>query len=295
MRYPVWFRWLGVAGIELRARQQVLLIDPFLTRPPLRRLFVGRVEPDRALFRQYVSGADTILVTHAHWDHLLDVAAIAEFTGSIVVGSANTCQIVAAQGVRPAQIKHVDAGDRLALGPFQVEVLPGTHGRTPIDWLINGRLPRDLRPPLRLRDYRMDCCFSFRIEVEGLRLLDCPGPATPADVLVIGTDTAATSLERLLRQVRPRSVIPVHWDNLFRPLGGSLSPMLPALALRLPRFRWMDPHLFAGHVARLAPGTRVLVPMVLERYDLQLPANGSDSVRDRAERLRTGTRSRPAR
>lgn len=279
MRHPVWLRWLGVAGIELRARQQVLLVDPFLTRPPLRQLFLGRVEPDRALLRQHVSRADTILVTHAHWDHLLDVAAIAEFTGAQVMGSPNTCQIVAAQGVPPARIHQVDAGDRLVLGAFGVEVLPGAHGRTPIDWLINRRLPRDLRPPLRLRDYRMDCCFSFRIEVEGLRLLDGLGLPMPADVLVTGIDPPPTTLEGFLWQVGPRAVIPVHWDNLFRPLGDSLRPMLAPVAIRLSWFRWMDPHLFAADVARLAPGTRVLVPTVLERYDLQLLVNGSDSLR----------------
>jgi L-ascorbate metabolism protein UlaG (beta-lactamase superfamily) len=186
---------------------------------------------------------------------------------------------VAAQGVPPARIHQVDAGNRLTLGAFGVEVLPGAHGRTPIDWLINGRLPRDLRPPLRLRDYRMDSCFSFRIEVEGLRLLDCPGPAIPADVLVIGTDRPATALKRLLRQVRPRSVIPVHWDNLFQPLGRGLRPMLARPAVRLPRFQWMDPHLFARDVARLAPDTRVLVPTVLKCYDLQWLVNGSDPLR----------------
>ncbi len=271
---------MGVAGIELRARQQVLLIDPFLTRPPLRRLFLGRVEPDRALLRQHVSGADVILVTHAHWDHLLDVAAIAEFTGAMVIGSPNTCRIVAAQGVPPARIHQVDAADRLTLDAFAIEVLPGAHGRTPIDWLINGRLPRDLQRPLRLRDYRMDSCFSFRIEVQGLRLLDCPGPPIAADVLAIGTDTPAATLERLLRRVRPRVVVPVHWDNLFQPLGGSLRPMFAPLAARLPQFRWMDPHLFARDVARLAPDTRVLVPTVLVHYDLTSLVHGSGPRRE---------------
>jgi L-ascorbate metabolism protein UlaG (beta-lactamase superfamily) len=27
------FRWLGVAGIELKTGEQILAIDPFLTRP----------------------------------------------------------------------------------------------------------------------------------------------------------------------------------------------------------------------------------------------------------------------
>jgi L-ascorbate metabolism protein UlaG (beta-lactamase superfamily) len=280
LRHPVWFRWLGVAGMELRAGQHVLLIDPFLTRPPFHRLFVGSVEPDRALLRRHVSQAGTILVTHAHWDHLLDVAPIAEVTGAVVVGSPNTCCIVAAQGVRPAQIRQVGVGDRLTLGAFQVEVLPGTHGRTPLDWLINGRPPRDLRRPLRLRDYRMDCCFSFRVEVNGLRLLACPGPAVAADVLAVGTDLAERALERLLRQVRPRLAIPVHWDNLFRPLGRSPQPMLGRPAVRLSLFRWMDPHEFERVVARLAPETRVLVPRMLEPYNLQVLVDGSDAVRE---------------
>jgi len=266
--HAVWFRWLGVAGLELRARQHVLLIDPFLTRPPFSRLFVGRVESDRALVRRHVSQAETILITHAHWDHLLDAAAIAEFTGALVVGSPNVCRIVAAQGVRPAKICQVDVGDRLSLGAFEVEVLPGTHGRTPLDWFINGRLPSDLRPPLRLRDFRMDCCLSFRIQIEGLRLLDCPGPPVAADVLAVGTDVPAPTLESLLRQVRSRLVVPVHWDNLFEPLGGKPWPMLCPPVVRLPRLRRIDPYAFARDVARLAPDTRVLVPRVLEPYEL---------------------------
>jgi hypothetical protein len=34
-------RWLGVAGIELRANEQVLVIDPFVSRPPLATDVVG--------------------------------------------------------------------------------------------------------------------------------------------------------------------------------------------------------------------------------------------------------------
>jgi hypothetical protein len=56
--------------------------------------------------------------------------------------------------------------------------------------------------------------------------------------------------------------------------------MLGLPAVRLPHFRWMDPHEFERVVARLAPETRVLVPTVLERYDLQLLVNRSGAVRE---------------
>ena len=39
-RYPE-MRWLGVAGIELRVNKQILVIDPFVTRPPFRRMWFG--------------------------------------------------------------------------------------------------------------------------------------------------------------------------------------------------------------------------------------------------------------
>ena len=37
------FRWLGVAGVEIRAQGCTLAIDPYLTRIPFRSLWFGRV------------------------------------------------------------------------------------------------------------------------------------------------------------------------------------------------------------------------------------------------------------
>jgi L-ascorbate metabolism protein UlaG (beta-lactamase superfamily) len=277
---PVRLRWFGVAGIELQFRQHVLLVDPFLTRPPFRRLLLGRLEPNNALLARHIGQAESVLVTHAHWDHLLDVAPIVRSTGAVVVGSPNTREILVALGVSPGQVRVVDVGQRLSLGVFQVDVLPANHARTPLDWLINGPLPRDLRSPLRLRDYRMDRCFSFLIEVDELRLLDCPGPAVAADVLTIVTNVAEPALEHLLRLTRPRLVIPVHWDNLFRPLEEGLQPVLASPILRLPPFRRMDPRQFARVVTRLAPETRVLVPTAFEAYDLHALISDSSATHD---------------
>ena len=111
------FRWLGVAGFELRTPGATLLIDPFLTRPPLHKLFFGRTRPDGELLRQYLPQADFILVSHAHYDHLLDVAEIAGYSGARVYGSANTCRIVEVCGLASAQVVRVRAGEVLSLTP----------------------------------------------------------------------------------------------------------------------------------------------------------------------------------
>jgi len=60
------FRWLGVGGIEIRVEQQILAVDPFFTRPPFRRLWFGRVRPNRKLIADLMPRCNHILVTHAH-------------------------------------------------------------------------------------------------------------------------------------------------------------------------------------------------------------------------------------
>lgn len=269
----VWCRWLGVAGIELQVEDRVLAIDPFFTRPPLRRLFAGHVSPDRALIARHLARCDYVLVTHPHWDHFLDVPEVVRATGATAFGSPNACRLLSALGVPERQAHRIGVGDRLTLGPFRVEVLPGEHGRTPVDWLINGPLAPTPRPPLRLRDYKMDRCFSFLIEAGGLRLRHLAGPARPADVLTLVPAAGWVLSLALFDAVRPRVVIPLHWDNLFRPLSQGLRPGLPALVRALPPFRQMDPRRLKRLIERRAPATRVLLPTLFTSYDLRMAAS----------------------
>lgn len=273
MSAPLLFRWLGVAGIELKLEEQVLAVDPFFTRPPLWRMWFGRTSSNHALAFEKVPFCSYILVTHSHYDHLMDVPALAEATGAQVYGSRNTCKVCTAAGIPPEQVHEVTVGDRLTLGAFTVEVHLARHIRLPVDRLVNGPLPKNLRMPMRLRDYRMDVCFSFRIEVHGCTLLigDCP---LPADVLFYIPLRPKNELLALLPIVKPRLLVPIHWDDFFRPLSRPLRPSW-ALPGRNPfRLRRLNLDAFRQEVEGFSPGTTVLVPEVFHVYDLgQLISN----------------------
>ncbi len=268
MDTAVRFRWLGVAGIELRVDDQVLSIDPYLTRLPFWRVAFGRVRPNRGLIAEKIRHCDFVLVTHAHFDHLMDVPDVVRNTGAVAFGSANTCRLLAVLGVPPTQIRQIEIGDQLALGDFRVEVLPAEHvtfaGRRP----FSGPLPASLRPPLRARDYRMDGCLGYLVHVDGVRLLHCPGPAVAAEVLFVKPLRARSAWEALLRSVRPQIVVPVHWDDFGRSLSKPVRPMVVPSGRVIPPLSRIDLTRFQNLVEQIAPQVKVLVPEMFRAYDL---------------------------
>ncbi len=272
MSTTVEFRWLGVAGIELRANGQTLLIDPFLTRFPLWRMWFGRIRPDRKRIAEQISHCDFVLATHTHWDHLMDVPEVMRNTGAMAWGSPHTCRLLAAQAVETGRIREIGAGDKLTLGKFQVEVLPAEHLTLLGLPVLSGPLPPHLQPPLRASDYRMDRCFSFLIHVAGQRLLDwCsvhPGPAAPADVLFARPYQTRPFFESLLRDVRPRLVIPTHWDNFFRPLSKPVRPMFKPPRWAWPPLQRVNLARFKRMVEQITPGVQVFTPKRFQVYDL---------------------------
>jgi L-ascorbate metabolism protein UlaG (beta-lactamase superfamily) len=271
---PDTFRWLGVAGLEITSAGHTLLIDPFFTRPSLWSLLSqARVPADALLAARYTPRADYILVTHAHYDHLLDVPVVMRQTGAQAYGSPNTCALLELQGISPAHLTRVYPGDHLDLGPFSVEVFPGFHTSTPLDWLINGPLPAGLtsaRLPLRLIDYRMDACYSFRICI-GDRSLLVGAHSVPADIFFIAPYQQLELLENTLQAVNPHLVIPIHWDDFTRPLSQPLRPMLATRVQGLkgwPPIRRLDLAVYCEQVRAALPESLVLIPQIFQPYPL---------------------------
>src|SRR5512146_3140073 len=106
------YRWLGVAGLEFVSDGYTLLIDPFFTRPGKAAVLVGRrVAANAALVAMHAPHADAVLVTHPHYDHLLDVPEILNRTTARAFGSPNTCALLAYHGIQPQQINAIQVGD----------------------------------------------------------------------------------------------------------------------------------------------------------------------------------------
>lgn len=79
--------WYGQSAFSLEAGGKMVLVDPFLSGNPAHQTDPNSVSPD------------TILLTHAHNDHVGDTVDIAKRTGATVIATFELANFIASQGV----------------------------------------------------------------------------------------------------------------------------------------------------------------------------------------------------
>jgi L-ascorbate metabolism protein UlaG (beta-lactamase superfamily) len=120
MSMPTTLEWFGTATFRLRTEGLDLFFDAYLDRLP-------GLEPV-GLTTAAVAKADFIFVSHAHFDHLYGVDAVARRTGATVVASPESARCLRVRGVPEERLLVVTGGETVHCGPkTKVRVLPALH------------------------------------------------------------------------------------------------------------------------------------------------------------------------
>jgi L-ascorbate metabolism protein UlaG (beta-lactamase superfamily) len=268
-------RWLGVAGIDLGCPGWRIIFDPYLSRVPLWKMLSGRISPDAGLICSHLPRADSIFITHSHFDHLLDASEAAHQTGAVVHGSPNTCRILRAEGLPKNQIVELHPGSVVDRGGVRVTAL----AERPHQWVAGfgmQTLKHDLKPPLRARDYAMDFGLSFLVECAGVRLMTetClePSGVGQIDVLLtsplnpVANDRAY--LQKMIDAYRPRVLIPIHCDDMNTPLSSPARGQLAPTGRVWPPLARFDGSRFKRLIESMPGAPSVFLPQRLREYTL---------------------------
>ena len=240
--------FLGTTSLLFSDGKTCLITDGFFSRPPLSRVALGRISPDRTAIKRGMARAgitrlDAVLVCHSHYDHALDAPEVARLGGALLAGSPSSANVARGWGLAEAQIRVVQAGDALTFGAFRVRFLPSTHA---LPNLEAGTINRPLVPPARASAYKDGGCFSLLIEhPAGSLLLQSSAGFIPGGLAGVHADAALLSLATLGRRspnyrlayfeqvaglTGARVIYPIHHDDFTRPLGEEVT-FLP---------RWLD-------------------------------------------------------
>jgi L-ascorbate metabolism protein UlaG (beta-lactamase superfamily) len=238
--------WLGTAGYALTFEGHTLLIDPYVSRASLRDVLLRkRLASDAALLERFVPRASAVLVGHTHFDHALDVPAIARRDGCKAYGSSSLARLMRLHGL-PEQAVTVEHGARYEIGPFEVTFVRSLHAKLALGLAVpnDGEITCDQVDALHAGTYRCGDVYAMLIRVAGVtlyhqgsaNLIEELIPVRGVDYLLMGIAGRRFTRDYTARTVRaldPQLIIPTHHDDFFRPLEG---PMGFSFNVRLDRF-----------------------------------------------------------
>lgn len=285
----VTLRWLGTAGWEISDGATVILIDPYVSRifgpqPPGRAPYVRAPEdtrpmygwddaatPDMAAIDAHIQRADFVVVTHTHYDHVLDVPAIALKTHATVIGTESTENVLRAYKVPEEQLITVRGGEDFEFDAFSLKVIPSLH--SPLDhkhYFSSEKAPQGMKAPLTLRQMHPEGgTLAYLIRFRGHQILAFGGmnyiereiEGLEPDVVLMGAAASRKEIHdysgRLMRDLRfPALVLPTHWDNFTAPFGASQQSSIDALQS------------FLEEIKAASPKTKVITPKYFDAIPL---------------------------
>lgn len=239
--------WLGVSTLLFDDGETSLMIDGFFSRPSLLRCGTTKIAPEqgtiaRSLHRLGVDELAAVICAHSHYDHAMDAPLVARQTGAELLGSESTAHIGRGYGLPEQRLRVPAAGEPVTYGAFTVRLVDSVHHHPD---RFPGTVTEPLVPPARVGRWATGAAYSvFLDHPEGTLLVHASAGYVPgaladhsADVVYLGVGTLGKSgadfrtvyWDEVVGRTGARRVIPVHWDDMWRPLDGPLRPMRYAM------------------------------------------------------------------
>ncbi len=235
--------WLGVSTVLIDDGETQILIDGFFSRPTLGELILGKpVRSDDAninlvLDRYRMRRLAAIIPVHSHFDHAMDIGAIANRSSASILGSMTTANIARGAGVPEDQIVVVGDIRDFTFGRFTVRMIDSVHA--PIGWggtiPYAGTVDAPLRVPAPPSAWLEGGSYSIVIQHPlGTTLVQ--GSAgyvagaldnVRADVVLLGLQLleglgksyAERYWQAIVTTTGAKHVLPIHFDDFTQPFG----------------------------------------------------------------------------
>ena len=235
--------WFGVTTLLFDDGETQLLIDGFFSRPSLADIVFNVPVQSEAAHINYVIDQyrlrriAAIIPVHSHFDHAMDIGAIANRSSASILGSETTANVARGAGVPEDQIIVAETGVDYTFGEFNVRLIDSVHA--PIGWggavPLAGTVNVPLELPAPVSAWREGGSYAIVVShSQGTTLVNgsagfLPGKldSVRADVVMLGV-WGLSNLGReyvedywhsLVTATGAERVFPVHFGDYSQPFG----------------------------------------------------------------------------
>ena len=234
-------RFFGVSTLLFDDGKTQILIDGFFTRPSLSQTLFKPVHSDPKLIAKIIQDYDlkrlqAVFTSHSHYDHALDITEIGKQLPVKIIGSESSLNIARGGKVPEAELQQIQPMQSMQFGEFKVTAIPSQHTPpTAVNNDLGEVITHPLAQPARFSEFKEGHSFDYLIEHHSYKLLvKASTGVVPNQLKNIRVDTLFLGIAQLSRQtpdyqqqylaqtidtVKPKVVIPIHWDNFWEPLA----------------------------------------------------------------------------
>ena len=272
-------KWLGAAGFEVRFRNRLVLVDPFLSRPADS---IPRIAVTPQDYRKF----DLLVASHGHFDHFMDVPYLAVTVDApVYVPQAAKKDIrdewrrqhPSARAGNPDQWRALEDTDHIKLDDLTVTPIRSFHevfdvptvaeaaGRIFSKRPLWDSIKRGLKA-VSTHPYGNTHLLHFDWGSRGTRMMFVGSLARHVygltaengrvDVLALPYCPAnrqwMKETERLIRRFQPRAILVHHFDKFYPPIIGDMNMVT-----------------WKREIQSMFPGIPIKVPQLLKPFTLE--------------------------
>ena len=255
--------WLGVTTLLFDDGETQILIDGFISRPSIFDIILGRpVESDAAkinyaLDEYRMRRLAAIIPAHSHYDHAMDIGAIANRSSASILGSETSAQIARGAGVVEDQIIVASSGTDYVFGQFTITLIESAHAPIGFGGSVpfSGKLDEPLVTPAPTSAWRDGKNYTIVVaHPHGTTIVQVSAgylrgalDGISADVVMLGValleglgrDHAEKYWQAFVTTTGAAHVFPIHFDDFSQPFGEIL-PYPRALDNFLDTAAWLE-------------------------------------------------------
>lgn len=264
-------RWLGVASFLMDDGETKILFDPAWTRPgTFHWLGMASFRSDEELVKKVlekidVKKLDAVLVTHSHFDHIVDAPAVTKLTGGTFYTDKNF-EIIAKAYDKELKTKPIEVNKPFEVGKFKITAYQRDHAPLigGIDF-VPGDVPKDFA--FNFWDYKAGRTWIYLIEhPEGVILFHNTHDddqdlkkyrpdVTSVDLLIQGVTKSDPEplVKGYASGLSPKVFVANHFDNFLTSFDFEKTNYLPTINLekvegelrkKFPEMKFVSPGLW---------------------------------------------------